>query len=52
MECEGVEVPATDNPLTPQQIAELRAAVNPLQDCDNLGVSLYLLTRAFVNACM
>ena len=43
-----MEVPVTHNPLNPQQMSELKLAVDPLQQCDDLGVSLYVLARAFV----
>lgn len=52
MEVEAVQVPETVSPLTSEQITELRIAVNPWQHCEDLGLSLYLLTRAFVNACI
>ena len=46
-----VEVPGTATPITPEQLCELKAAVDPLEQCESLGVSLYLVARAFVGAC-
>ena len=51
MEHESVQIPDTPSPLTVQQSAELEMAINPLEECDDLGVSLYVLACAFVNAC-
>ena len=31
-----VDVPVTHNPLTPQEMSELRQAVNPLAECNEL----------------
>ena len=42
----------TSSPLTVQQTAELTRAINPIEPCQDLGVELYLATRAFVNACI
>lgn len=47
-----VEVPDTPDFLTPQQWSELSQAVDPLEQCDDLSISLYLMTRAFMSACM
>ena len=47
-----VEIPVTVNPLTPQQMDELQQAVDPFEQCDDLGISLYIITRAFVNECI
>ena len=51
-ESEQVEIPTTSSPLTVQQTAELTRAINPMEPCQDLGVELYLATRAFVNACI
>ena len=48
---EHVEVPSTTLDLTPQQLMELQQSVHPLEECDDLGVSLYVAARMFVNAC-
>ena len=49
---EIVEIPVTQNPLTPQQMDDLVQAVDPLEQCDDLGVSLYMMARTFVNECI
>lgn len=43
-----VSVPVTSNPITPQEMRELRQAVNPLADCDNLGIPLFVMAHAFL----
>ena len=48
---ESVQIPDTPSPLTAKQNDELKMAINPLGECKDLGVSLYVLARAFVNAC-
>lgn len=45
-----VEVPITRNPLTQEQMEELRHDVDPLEMCDDYGIRLYLMARAFVRA--
>ena len=47
-----VEVPATHCPITLQQLHGLQAVVDPLSDCENLGISLYVTAREFVGACL
>ena len=44
-----VEVPVTPSPLTEQQYATLREAVNPVEESDDLGVSLYSMVRSFIS---
>ena len=48
---EHVEVPSITVDLTSQQLTELQQIVHPLEECDDLGVSLYTAARTFVNAC-
>ena len=48
---EHVEVPSIAVNLTSQQLMELQQSVHPLEECDDLGVSLYIATRTFVSAC-
>ena len=43
-----VEVPAVSCPL--HQV--LQSSINPLDECDDLGVSMYAATRAFVEYCI
>ena len=50
--CDTVEIPDTVNPLTPQQMDELLQAVDLLEQCDDLGISLYIAARAFVSECI
>ena len=45
---ETVAVPDTENPLSPAQLDLLRHTINPMEECDQYGISLYLATRAFV----
>ena len=35
-----VEVPSTANPLSPDQMVQLKHAVDPLTQCEDLGISL------------
>ena len=39
---EMVEVPFTENPLSPDNIHALEQSIEPMEHCDNHGVSLYL----------
>ena len=45
---ETVVVPDTENPLSPAQLDLLRDTINPMEECDQYGISLYLATKAFV----
>ena len=47
-----VEIPVTVNPLTPEQMDQLIQAVDPFEQCDGLGVSMYMMAHAFVNECI
>lgn len=47
---EQVEIPVTPNPLTLEQMEALKRTVQPLQLCDDYGIELYILARAFVRA--
>lgn len=49
-EAEGVSVPDLSVSYTSEQIEELQQSVNPLERCDNYGVSLYLRTLDCVRA--
>ena len=44
LDAERVEVPDTLNPLSAQQMVELRELVDPLAPCDDLGISLFART--------
>ena len=44
LDAERVEVPDTPNPLSAQQLVELRELVDPLAPCDDLGISLFART--------
>ena len=46
-----MEAPATPNPLTLQEMSDLKRFVDPLELWDDLGISLCVLACAFVNAC-
>ena len=48
---ECVEVPPMSLDLSPQQLVELHRSVDPLEQCDDLGVSLYVTARTFIRAC-
>ena len=43
-----VTVPDTLSPLLPHEISLLQTLIDPLQPCDDLGVSMYGATRQFV----
>ncbi len=47
-----VEVPAISCPLQNQELDLLRSFINPLDECDDLGVSIYAATRSFVEDCI
>ena len=47
---ESVVIPATVCPFTCQQMDELKRSVDPLEQCDDLGISIYMMTRAFVSS--
>lgn len=47
-----VEVPHTPTPLSLEHMATLERIVDPLEECEDHGVSLYNITRTFVNACL
>ena len=52
-ECEDVEhveVPATTLSLTPQQLTELQSSIDPLEQCADFGVSVYVAARPFIHA--
>ena len=46
----GVEVPPLRIELTNDQVAELRANVNPLENSDDYGISLYLRTLQILHS--
>ena len=48
---ESVEVPVVQCPLQSQQLAILRSHIDPLSDCTDFGVGLYLATREIIVAC-
>uniref|UniRef100_A0A1X7THR8 Uncharacterized protein n=1 Tax=Amphimedon queenslandica TaxID=400682 RepID=A0A1X7THR8_AMPQE len=49
-EC-GVSVPCTRNPLQPHELAVLKNLVDPLDDCDDMGVGFYVLLKEFIALC-
>lgn len=49
---ETVHVPFTDCRISEQQMNELTDLVDPLQLSDDYGISLYILTRDFINDCI
>ena len=49
---EHVDVPTNQCLLTEQQLSELKDIIDPMQDCDDYGFSLYITVRAFVRACL
>ena len=48
---ERVTIPETRYCISREQHIELSHAVDPLETCDDLGISLYIITRAYVEAC-
>ena len=46
------DVPTNQCLLTEQQLSELKDIIDPMQDCDDYGFSLYITVRAFVRACL
>ena len=51
VDVDRVEIPHTPDIITQEQLSDLRQAVDPMEQCDDLGVSLYIITREFVYAC-
>ena len=47
---EAVELPLTECPLQPHELAVLQNLVNPLAECGDLGVHLYATTKLFVGS--
>lgn len=51
---EGVEVPATDLDISPEQISELQSTVDPLGESEEFGVDLFMQTveilQSFISA--
>ena len=45
VDVDRVEVPHTPDILTQEQLSDLRQAVDPMEQCDDLGVSLYIRIR-------
>ena len=43
-----VNVPDTLCPLLPRELALLQTLVDPLQPCDDFGITMYGATREFV----
>ena len=41
---EGVEVPATELDISPEQTTELQSTVNPLGESDNFGIDIFMQT--------
>ena len=41
---EGVEVPPTELDLSPENISELQSIVNPLSECEEFGIDLFMQT--------
>ena len=48
---ERVDVPTIQCFLTEQQLSELKDMIDPMQNCNDYGFSLYMTARAFVRAC-
>ena len=46
----ALHIPETPDLLTPLQLTELQQNVHPLELCDDLAVSLYLMEREFILA--
>ena len=38
-----------ESPLSPQQLTILRSHIDPLHDCRDFGVGLYLATQEVIN---
>lgn len=49
---ESVDVPLMQNPLSSHHMDALKQAIDPLEQCDDHGISLYNITRTFVHACL
>ena len=46
-----ITVPFIDVPLQPHELAVLNTVVDPLEECDNMGVGFYATTKQFVDFC-
>ena len=49
---ESVEIPTVECPLQPQEMAILQTYINPLADCTDFGVGLYIATRQIIMSCL
>ena len=43
-----IVVPNTECPLSAAELTVLRQTVDPMEECDDYGIGLYTITRAFV----
>ena len=41
----GVIVPSTPSPLSPEMLEEFLDSFNPLQECDDYGMSIYMQAK-------
>ena len=44
-------IPGTPDILSQEELSDLQQAVDLMEHCDDLGVSLYVMTREFVYTC-
>ena len=44
-------IPGTPDILSQEELSDLQQAVHPMEHCDNLDVSVYVMTREIVYAC-
>lgn len=42
-------IPDTESPLTDAQFEHMKQELNPLEPCDDYGISLYTAAKAFVD---
>ncbi len=51
-EADTVTVPDTNIPLQSHEIAILKTIVDPLDECDDMGVGFYATVKEFVDFCL
>ena len=49
MDCDDVVVPGTVVPLVRRQLDSFQQAVDPLEQCDDLGVSMFVRAKQLLS---
>lgn len=46
----GIQVPATECPLSPEELDDLKAAVDPMQPSEHFGADVYIATLQYMHS--